>query len=111
MAFCPECIIEYGNDVSECPRCGEDLVEKLPESYDKDWVKFDKMPGTIYAEMVKGALEDQGIPCMLRRDFLSTAYGTFGTDPINNSILLVPRARYAEAEDIVNSMFSGDEGS
>jgi hypothetical protein len=37
------------------------------------WVPLHPLPGVIYAEMVKEALEKRGIPCVLKRDFFTSA--------------------------------------
>ena len=63
MKYCSECNITYQDDVAECPKCHNPLVEKnaLQEKDDLDLVPLHSLPGVIYGEMVKEALEKEGI--------------------------------------------------
>ncbi len=47
------------------------------------FVPLPALPGRVYADMVRGALEDQGIPCYIRSDGIMDTLGVAGTGPVN----------------------------
>lgn len=107
MPFCPNCEYEYTAGIATCPDCGADLVEKLSDDVpgEIDWVKLHPLPGTIYAEMVKEVLDQQGIPNIIRKTFMSSAIGATGSDLGGlETVLLVPKERVDEAESILHQM-------
>jgi len=107
MPFCPNCQYEYNPDVKICPDCGAELVEQLSEEVpgEIDWVKLHPLPGTIYADMVKEVLDQQGIPNIIRKTFMASAIGASGSEMGGlESIILVPRERKEEAESILHQM-------
>jgi hypothetical protein len=82
MAFCPECKYEFVKGIDTCPDCQVELVDALPDEYHPDinWVELHRFPGSIYAEMLKEALENNNIRCLLRKDPFSSAYSIQGTE-------------------------------
>jgi hypothetical protein len=81
MPFCPECKYEFVAGVKQCADCLVELVDELPEEFHPEvkWAPLHALPGPVYAEMVKGALEKNGIPCLIQTDALASAYGVQGT--------------------------------
>ncbi len=74
MPFCPKCRYEYEAGVAVCPDCQVELTAELPpepEQADEPLVELRSLPGKIYADMVKEALEKQGIPCVVKPEVLS----------------------------------------
>lgn len=109
MPFCPECRYEYRPGRDRCPDCDRPLVDILPPEDDSvvdvHWVAVHPLPGSLYAEMVKEVLERRGIPCLLKSDALSSAYGAKGTAlPGMEARILVPEERAEEAREILFQM-------
>ena len=107
MVFCPECGYEYNPAVRVCPDCGVELVDKFPEEEmsDVSFVSLPDLPGRVYAEMIKGVLEERGIPCYIRADGVSDAYGISGTGPVSKGVrLYVPEDRLEECIQIQHGM-------
>lgn len=114
MPFCPECHYEYVTGVKQCADCLVDLVDELPEDEtpreDFKWVPLHSFKGPVYAEMAKETLEKNNIPCLLKRDFLSGAYGTQGTTDWGlDTFIFVPEDRVEASEQILRDII-GEEG-
>ena len=109
MLYCPSCHSAYSDDLSECFKCGEDLVEDCPplRAADREWVVLKACSGPIFAEMIKGVLDDEQIPCLLIRDFIASAYGSAGTGQYGmQSTLHVPKYMLTRAENLVAQLFA-----
>lgn len=110
MPFCPKCSYEYEQDVKKCPDCNVKLVDALPETQeeeltDEEYVGLYALPGQVYAEMVKEALEKEGIPSVLKNDVISSGLLVKGTDVAGNSSqLYVLKKDKKRAEEILHSM-------
>ena len=110
MPFCPQCRYEYQDGVFRCPDCDEPLVEALPAEEDAShgdtrFVPLPDLPGRVYADMVKGVLEQRGIPCYIRSEGLIDTTGVTGTGPANRGAkLYVPEDRLEECLDIQRGM-------
>lgn len=104
MGFCPNCKFEYEAHIRTCPDCHETLVEKLPEPDHEtkgSFVALPDVPGRVYADMVKGALEAQGIPCYIRAEGIIDAYGISGTGPASKGArVFVPADRLDECLEV-----------
>jgi hypothetical protein len=69
------------------------------------FVPLPGLPGRVYAEMVKGILDERGIPCYIRSEGIIDAYGISGTGPVNRGVrLYVPEDRVDECKDIQHGM-------
>ena len=119
MPYCPKCRYEYNVGVQTCPDCDETLVFALspddepasPEvsvgkAGSKDrFVPLPNLPGKVYAEMVKGALEERGIPCYIHHLSGGGVMRASGTGlPATSVELFVPEDRYEECAEIQRQM-------
>ena len=110
MPFCPNCTYEYVDDVKECPDCHVSLVAALPKKKeevlsDEEYVGLYALPGQVYAEMVKEALEKEGIPSMIKTDVISSGLLVKGTDVAGNLCqLYVLKKDKKRAETILHTM-------
>jgi hypothetical protein len=109
MPFCPQCHYEYMDDVKVCPDCKLKLVVKLPPEMgpkpDIDLVPLHPLPGHIYGEMVKEALEKAGIYCVLISDPLSIGLLTKGANGVGQECqILVDKKEKNRAESILHMM-------
>ena len=109
--FCPKCHCEYEAGIRVCSDCDEKLVEKLPQEEEDvpvgiKFVPLPNLPGRIYAEMVKGALEEREIPCYLRGEGVSDAYQFSGNLPLSGVKLYVPEDKFEECMEIQHQMLN-----
>lgn len=107
--FCPVCRYDYNPEIRVCPDCGEELIDKLPPEEeevvsDVSFVPLPNLPGRVYAEMVKGALEERNIPCYIRAKGVGDAYQFPGTTPMDGTQLYVPEDRLEECIHIQQQM-------
>jgi len=69
-----------------------------------DLVQLHIFPGEAYAEMVKEALEKQGIPCLLQKDSLSSIYVVQGSTDSCPTRILVREEDLSRATSIMEQM-------
>jgi len=109
MPFCPQCRCEYVEGVAECSDCQRPLVRELeeePEGRESGvgFVLLHTFPSLVYAEMVKEALENSRIPCLIKSDMLTSAYGLKGGGVGSRVRVYVPQDRVEESAEIMNQM-------
>ena len=109
MPYCPNCKYEYKENIEECPDCGAKLVDEL-EELDQEteegikYVPFRTFPSRLYAEMLKEALENEGIPSIIKGDDVAIVLGSYSTtSPVEVSIW-VPEEELDRAEQIADAM-------
>jgi len=64
VAFCPDCGREYPPEVVVCRECRAVLTEEPPERPEKvavEWERLCSVSGLVEGQMLKGALESQGL--------------------------------------------------
>lgn len=100
MRFCPHCHSQLLTDVQRCPNCDEEILSSPPKM-----VAIHPLPSKLYAEMVKEVLEKRGIPCVIKTDPLSSAFGSDGTSAVGTqATIYVPEDRREESEEILHQM-------
>ena len=72
----------------------------MPRNTYKELVHLHTFSGVVYAEMAKAMLEEQEIPTIVKRNFLTSAYGSAGTD-FSPAALWVQRINFERAEAIL----------
>ncbi|MBC8204378.1 DUF2007 domain-containing protein [bacterium] len=70
------------------------------------WVALHDLPGKLYADMVKEALENRGIPCIVRSLFGSGGLGVIsGAGAVGfRDRIMVPEEYFEEAQQILTDM-------
>jgi hypothetical protein len=110
MPYCPNCRFEYKEGVKECPDCGAPLVDELPEDKPPEspkspnFVPFRNLPTRMYAQMLQGALKNEGIASMIKGDegvpFRTTTLHT----PVSRVTIWVPEKDVKRAQEIADQM-------
>ena len=107
MPFCPNCKYEYEEGVETCPDCGTALVDSLPVPVEQEPVKhvfLRDVPSRLYAEMLKGALQNQSISCVVKGDDIGIMLGSYSTtSPVMISVW-VDRNKLFEAKKIAQEI-------
>ncbi len=86
------------------------MTEQTKQNRPADWVVLESFNGPVFAEMAKVALEAEGIPCFIRKDFLDSAYGVQGTGhPGLATNLLVPQEHLEQGRQILDRMGSDED--
>lgn len=108
MPYCPDCKYEFEEGIKECPDCKKPLVDNSPEKdqpVEVRWVLLKTLPSAIFAEMVKEALENEGIPSFIKADFFQSAFSSHGTAmPGSYATILVPENKLEHAKDILKGI-------
>ena len=108
MPFCPNCRYEYEAGILKCPDCSVKLVDELPEvlaATEEEYVELHTLPGKVYAEMVKEALEKEGIGCIIKTDVLASGLLAGGANAAGSECrILVLKHHQKRAAKILNDM-------
>ncbi len=74
------------------------------------WVKIATVEGDIYAEMIREALGNAGIPCEIIRSMMSSGLGAHSVSLANNPATLKVPEEYAErAREITEEILGGED--
>ncbi len=118
--YCPRCKTEYPEGREECQECGtllelhpskeEDLRE---EKVNHRFVPLRQNLSQLYAEMLREALDNEGIPALVITSGIGAAYFAFqyvtAPNPAAPVSVLVPEDSLSEAEAIAESIFPEKE--
>jgi len=111
MPYCPRCLYEFVEGTKKCVDCNAKLVERLPKEKMATvrWLFLDTLSDIVMANMVKEALENNGIETILKTDPLHTIFSLQSTGAIGSyARLYVPRGQKQAAIDILKSMTETD---
>lgn len=112
MPYCTHCEQEYPEGTEQCPQCHHLLWPKKPA-----WRSFDPdeplvLVRTIYSEpqayLMKGLLEQEGIPVAIQREAAGLVYG-LTLDGLGSQRLLVPESLAEEAGELL-AAYEGEVG-
>lgn len=114
MPYCPKCLIEYVEDTTQCEDCGAFLLSGSPPAnsprvelaHDKDSklvpVRVFAGDSDMGAEVARGVLESQGIPCVISGEVAGDPF------PVGEIQLIVREQDLARAERILRD-YAGAE--
>ncbi|MFH1009341.1 MAG: DUF2007 domain-containing protein [Candidatus Latescibacterota bacterium] len=107
MSFCPICKYEYVAGIQRCPDCDVVLVDQLSkENRDEAFqlIKLHSFPGEIYAQMVGEALDNEGIPYLVKKEVLGSTTIVQGATEGPEVTLYVNEKDLADAEMILSQL-------
>jgi len=110
--YCPECRLEFRDDIATCSECGARLTEAAPTDPPEpkaEWLELETVLQTSDAALLavaRSLLDAEGIPSFARGDLLQEFLGwgrlPSGTNLITGPVeLQVPADRSAEARDLL----------
>ncbi|UCG60937.1 MAG: hypothetical protein JSV52_11485 [Candidatus Zixiibacteriota bacterium] len=120
MPYCPTCGYEYPVNMAVCPDCGEELVDKIPDSFapavspDDSWVLVGGVTSEIKAKVARGSLDSNNIPSVFLPSSLDTRSQPrqMEIDPVlresGADLILVPKEFGDEAKLVLQAVL-GDE--
>ena len=109
MPFCPECNIDYKEDVLTCSTCNEDLIPGLvptqvPERV--EWYAVKSVSNEIAGHILKNVLEDEGIEVYLRSHEMPAIGGIKGNAAKSEwGDILVPTYSVQRALECIKTYF------
>jgi hypothetical protein len=119
MPYCPVCRDEYQRGISQCPYCGANLVDRLENATNRnktkgkpkipDLVRLRDFPSSMYAYMLQGALENEGIPSVIKDEKDQTVSVSFDESssyvPDGGVTIWVPKKNQIVCKEIADQMF------
>lgn len=104
MPFCPICSSEYREEIQACPDCGVKLVEKLaPGKIHEKFKDAYTTKSPAIAEMIKDALEQEDIYCLLSNELGAAILPMAGES--SEIKILVSADKLEEAHALIKSFF------
>jgi hypothetical protein len=107
MPYCTHCDQEYPEGTNECPVCQQPLETGQPtwQPYDptKPLIEVATAQGELPAALIKGRLEDQGIPALIQHESVGTVWG-LTIDGLGAQHILVPEDLAAAAREILETL-------
>jgi predicted nucleic acid-binding Zn-ribbon protein len=103
MPYCPKCKYEFIEGIKECPDCGTDLIEYIPQEHEVNikWVPLTTLKSLVLAEMVREALANNDIPSFIRSDAIQGALLAYSTGIAGTySKIFVPEEMKDKAQKI-----------
>ncbi|MBA1336445.1 MAG: hypothetical protein HPY66_2880 [Firmicutes bacterium] len=108
MILCPKCGSKYQEGPEGCPICsrGVDRMGNNDVEDTEEWAFLMNVYNDTEAEIVKGMLEAEGIPAVIRYKGMGTFLKVY-TGTVIDVDLYVPRDRLEKARKLVGHMDSG----
>jgi hypothetical protein len=117
MKYCRECSSEYFDDKDRCPECDCELVsqqqweEILEEKQAEDSMEFVKVKiveNQFEADIIKGVLENEGVPVMVR-SFHDTSFDGIFESQKGWGVILVPDGKKEKALIVIEQLKDSDK--
>lgn len=121
MLFCPQCAMEYPDDVVVCPDCRKRLVKKRAGSMagaavapDDSWISICRISASVDADAVQGLLNSGNIPSMIMSDAFQPPPArpirrkVRGASLFAGEVVMVPREFREEARILLETMLGED---
>jgi hypothetical protein len=119
MPYCPDCRDEYQRGVTECPYCGAKLVDALNQTRapgspkvdhrKADFIRLRDFRSGVYAYVLQAALENEGIPSLLKDHKGRTISVPFDESsrfaPEGSVSVWVPKEDHGTSKEIADQMF------
>lgn len=105
MPYCPKCRYEFKEGIKKCPDCETELVEELGEELEHKFVLIESLESDLTADMVREALEREGIPSIIKSDFFHEGFlAEPGNLPGSFSAIFVPDDQVEDAREIIDAI-------
>ena len=110
MRYCTKCATEYRDDIATCTDCGAALVG--PDAWEQvrrarehesaeEFIPVKTVDDQFAAEVIRDALEKDGIPVMVR-SFSDTSFDGIFIPQKGWGMILVPGEFRTQAENLIN---------
>ena len=112
MKFCPRCGSEYHDDIVSCTDCDSSLVgpaewdaicRKREHEAAEEFVTVKTVADQFAADVVRQALEQEGLPVLVR-SFTDTSFDGIFVPQKGWGMILVPREFLSRATEIIASL-------
>ena len=104
MPYCAHCRREYALNIEHCPECHHLLLPEKPAwrpfAPEEKLVTVRTAQGDTAAELLRGQLEQEGIPVHIQREPAGLVYG-LALDGIGAHRLQVPESLAEEAREVL----------
>ncbi|MFZ5985605.1 MAG: hypothetical protein ACOYWZ_00550 [Bacillota bacterium] len=99
MKYCPDCSSNYNESLDSCPRCSADLPPYSEGGYEGKLVHLTNVSNEIEFAMVKGLMEQAGIPLIKKSLGIDEIVGL----TLEGIEVLVHEERHEEALLLINT--------
>ncbi len=107
--ICPECGAEYVRGIEECTDCEVPLVHAAQLTTDDgaapEWAELLVVTDETEAQLIRGYLESEGVPCNLESLVFHAEPFTFG--PLSKVRVHVPASEVERARKLLETQTSG----
>ncbi len=105
--ICPDCGAEYVTGIEQCADCEIALVHEEPARTEADleWTELMVVTDETEAQLIRGYLESEGVPCNLESLVFHAEPFTFG--PLSKVRIHVPTHDLERARRLLEDQTSG----